>query len=370
MKRRLSESSPEPAARFAEYEPGSRDRVRAAVQGLRIQPAARNDLPALAAIAAEREEEPAEKWLESLGRTLERVRRGSALLLVATATGEPIAYAKAERYVPAEPAPSNAAPGGWYLAGVVVRPARRRLGIGAALTEARLDWIAGRAATAYYFANERNRASIDLHATLGFREIARDFHHPHARFEGGAGILFACGVSHRHFLTTERLAFRLWRETDLDAAVGLWGDPEVTRFIDTRPGISRGEVEERLLREIAIQREHEVQYWPMFLRGTDDLAGCCGLRPHDPANRVYELGVHVRRAHWGKGLAHEATAAVIAHAFADRGARALFAGHHPENAVSRKLVERLGFRRTHEELYPPTGLMHPSYRLDAPERES
>ena len=318
-------------------------------------------------MAAEREGDPAAKWLESLGRTLGRVRTGSALLLVATIVDETVAYAKAERYVPAVPTRPNAAPGGWYLAGVVVRPEDRRRGVGAALTEARLGWISGRVSTAYYFANARNKASIDLHAALGFREIARDFHHPNARFEGGLGILFAADVSGRHFLTTERLAFRLWREEDLDLAASLWGDPEVTRFIDARPGLSRAEVQERLRREIAAQREHEMQYWPMFLRGTDDLAGCCGLRPHDAASRVYELGVHVCRAHWGKGLAHEASEAVIAHAFRDRGASALFAGHHPENVVSNRLLVRLGFSRTHEEHYPPTGLMHPSYRLDAPQ---
>ena len=55
--------------------------------------------------------------------------------------------------------------------------------------------------------------------------------------------------------------------------------------------------------------------------------------------------------------------AVIAHAFAT-GAKALFAGHHPDNASSRSVLEKLGFRYTHHELYPPTGLQHPCYRLD------
>ena len=355
-------------SRFAEYDPkpGDPSRTSAPTEGLVIRAAVPGDVAALAAIAAEREGEPVSKWRESMARTLERTRNGSALLLTAMAQDEVVAYGKAERHVPAPSAPPNAAPQGWYLAGVVVKSEHRRRGIGAALTGARLDRIAGRAAAAYYFANARNRASIDLHAALGFREIARDFHHPRARFEGGVGILFAADLSARHFLTTERLEFRLWREGDLDLAQSLWGDPEVTRFIDARPGLTRAEVRERLERETASQREHEIQYWPMFLRAGGGLAGSCGLRPHDAANRVYELGVHVTRAHWGKGLAREACEAVIAHAFQDRGAAALFAGHHPENRTSGRLLERLGFRRTHEELYPPTGLMHPSDRLDPP----
>jgi mannose-6-phosphate isomerase-like protein (cupin superfamily) len=35
-----------------------------------------------------------------------------------------------------------------------------------------------------------NRASIDLHAAVGFTELTRDFHHPGAEFLGGSGILF------------------------------------------------------------------------------------------------------------------------------------------------------------------------------------
>jgi RimJ/RimL family protein N-acetyltransferase len=48
------------------------------------------------------------------------------------------------------------------------------------------------------------------------------------------------------------------------------------------------------------------------------------------------------------------------------GAASLFAGHHPDNAASKHALERLGFRYTHHELYPPTGLEHPGYELVRP----
>lgn len=73
-----------------------------------------------------------------------------------------------------------------------MRPDQRRRGIGRALTLARLEWIAARGEKAYYFANEMNRASIDLHAAVGFVELTRDFQHPGAQFSGGSGILFEC----------------------------------------------------------------------------------------------------------------------------------------------------------------------------------
>lgn len=39
---------------------------------------------------------------------------------------------------------------------------------------------------------------------------------------------------HGYFLRSERLGFRLWGSDDLDLAMGLWGDPLVTRLIDSR----------------------------------------------------------------------------------------------------------------------------------------
>jgi [ribosomal protein S5]-alanine N-acetyltransferase len=166
-----------------------------------------------------------------------------------------------------------------------------------------------------------------------------------------------------YFLTSERLGFRTWRGEDIELAMGLWGDPEVVRFISTGAP-SRADVARRLEQEMATQAAHGVQYWPMFLRSDGSHVGCCGLRPYRPESGVFELGVHVCRAFWRQGLAMEAARAVIAHAFDDLGAAALFAGHNPRNAASRELLRRLGFAYTHDELYPPTGLMHPSYLLE------
>ncbi|HVZ17070.1 MAG TPA: GNAT family N-acetyltransferase, partial [Terriglobales bacterium] len=92
--------------------------------------------------------------------------------------------------------------------------------------------------------------------------------------------------------------------------------------------------------------------------------GCCGLRPYKP--RIPELGFHLRQAFWGQGIAKEAATAVIEYAFAKLDVDAIFAGHYPENANSRKVLLSLGFQYIGEERYPPTGTMHPSYILRRP----
>ena len=166
------------------------------------------------------------------------------------------------------------------------------------------------------------------------------------------------------FLETTRLVFRTWTADDLGLAWALWGDPRVTERLGGP--FSLGQVRERLAREIETQARHGVQYWPIFRRMDGVHVGCCGLRPFRAEPRILELGFHLQAEYWGNGYAVEAARGVIPLAFGALGCSALFAGHHPRNLESKHVLEKLGFRHTHDELYAPTGLMHPSYLLEPP----
>ena len=164
-----------------------------------------------------------------------------------------------------------------------------------------------------------------------------------------------------YFLTTGRIGFREWRESDRPLAVALWGDIEVTRLIGGP--FSHEQIRQRLENEIATQRLHRIQYWPIFELASGIHLGCCGLRPYPKAAKTLELGFHLRPACQGKGFAQEAALGVIDHAFRTIGIEALFAGHNPKNEKSGMLLGKLGFEYTHDEFYEPTGLQHPSYLL-------
>lgn len=173
-------------ALFAAYEPDRRGTSPPA--GTVVKPAAPADVDAYAALRLERGDATEARARSVFDRLSRRGGEGGACVFVATVGDVAVGYGAAE--VLAAPT----VPAGWYLGGVVVTERLRRRGIGALLTRERLAWIAERAPRAYYFVNERNRASIDLHAAFGFREIERDVKVPGVTFTGGVGLLFEAAL--------------------------------------------------------------------------------------------------------------------------------------------------------------------------------
>jgi ribosomal protein S18 acetylase RimI-like enzyme len=85
--------------------------------------------------------------------------------------------------------PSDTAPTGHYLIGLIIAPDWRRHGIGELLTVDRMRWTAARADHIYYFANVANGPIRDLHERLGFYEVTRTFTFPNAPLKPGTGVL-------------------------------------------------------------------------------------------------------------------------------------------------------------------------------------
>lgn len=162
-------------------------------------------------------------------------------------------------------------------------------------------------------------------------------------------------------LQSARLGVGVWTPSDLDLADGLWGDPEVARYMGGP--FTSAQVARRLAHEVDTYDRHGLQYWPLFLLDSGEHVGCCGVTPHVPDGPVYQFGFQLRRAHWRHGYVREVASLVIGDAFERLGAAALYAGHHPDNEASRRILLALGFRYTHDEYYAPTGVVEPCYRL-------
>jgi ribosomal protein S18 acetylase RimI-like enzyme len=173
---------------FAAYEPEREARIP--VQAV-IRQAAPGDVEACVRIMMTRQAGSAVRRRTQLRQSVQSDTPG---FFVAEVDGTVAGFGRVQLLTPPPDAPPNAAPKGWYLVGVVVDSTWRRRGLGDSLTAARLRWVWQRANTAWYFANARNRASIDLHSKYGFIEVARDFTVASVTFDDGhgTGILFRC----------------------------------------------------------------------------------------------------------------------------------------------------------------------------------
>jgi len=153
-------------------------------------------------------------------------------------------------------------------------------------------------------------------------------------------------------LTTQRLSLHGARQADLDTLWQLLIDPQVRRYLCDNQILSRADVQEMLTASLA-QAPRGMGFW--VLRDLErKLVGCIGLHPvlrdivsHAPhLDGEVEPTIALAPDHWGRGLATEALAAVVAYAFETLGLEHLVAVVDEPNHASQRLMGRVGFRPT------------------------
>ena len=146
-------------------------------------------------------------------------------------------------------------------------------------------------------------------------------------------------------LKTDRLLLRLPRESDAAAIADALGDWEVTRWLGRAPwpyGLSDAE------EFIARNKDNAGQVWMIEKDG--DLVGLCA--------RKEELGYWIARKAWGQGIATEAARAVLDLQFAQASDHVFPSGHAVENVRSGRVLSKLGFVYTQDELRPSASHGH------------
>jgi RimJ/RimL family protein N-acetyltransferase len=138
---------------------------------------------------------------------------------------------------------------------------------------------------------------------------------------------------------SDRLRLREFRESDLDVVGTMVADPEQMTFYP-RPKM-RDEASAWLRRNRALHRERGFGFWLIELPAASRFAGYCGIRPLElEAVAEIEIGWHVHRRSWRRGVATRA-AAIARDAAASRfGIPRLVALVHPDHSPC------VGSRRT------------------------
>jgi len=146
------------------------------------------------------------------------------------------------------------------------------------------------------------------------------------------------------FAITQRLLLRPgWRE-DAPALFRAICDEGIVRNLAQAPWpYSFADAEAFLMRERA---PHDATCL-IFLRtdGAPLLAGGVGFA-RKPGSDETELGYWIARPFWGRGIATEAGAALIANARESLRLRRLVAGHFVDNPASGAVLRKLGFKPT------------------------
>jgi RimJ/RimL family protein N-acetyltransferase len=167
--------------------------------------------------------------------------------------------------------------------------------------------------------------------------------------------------------TTARLDAIRPVATDEEFLVATWSDPRVTDWLGGPR--DRATVQQTLARWDRLWDEQGYGPWILSDRSNGDPLGWVLLHPIVFGGTVggIEVGWTIVADRWREGLASEAAGRVVEIAFVDCGLDALMSGTMVDNAASRGVMEKVGFRYDTE--LDHAGLRHVIYRLDRSEWE-
>jgi RimJ/RimL family protein N-acetyltransferase len=177
------------------------------------------------------------------------------------------------------------------------------------------------------------------------------------------------------FRQTQRLILRQFTEDDAALLFELDSDPEVMRFIGPRPHNDldgyRGHIRDRLLPQY--EKDEGCGCLAILDKAGGEFLGWVFLRPalqHRMAGDVgfregeLELGYRLRRSAWGKGIATEASRAVLDHTFAAPGLVRVVALALVGNVASTRVMEKVGLKKDRQVALPGYDQPAVVYALD------
>src|SRR5829696_8385690 len=161
-------------------------------------------------------------------------------------------------------------------------------------------------------------------------------------------------------LETKRLILRPMLQTDFDALLLIFTDPNVMAAFD-HPPFTPEQMQRWLQRNLDHQHEFGYGLFSILLKETGDLIGNCGLEQMEDMHAA-ELGYDFRSDVWNHGYATEAAVAVRDSAFDVLHLPQLISLIRVGNLASKRVAEKVGMSLAEE--FTRYGIHYWKYTLE------
>ncbi len=145
-------------------------------------------------------------------------------------------------------------------------------------------------------------------------------------------------------LETERLVLREHRLLDQEAVFSVFADEVVTRYYLVTPFTEMSQAQNVVQSRIDCFYTEQGIRWAITRHGEGVLLGSCGFSDWQRGQGTAELGYELARPYWNQGIMTEALQACLAYAFTVCDLTRIEARILPENAASRRVLQKLGFQ--------------------------
>lgn len=150
-------------------------------------------------------------------------------------------------------------------------------------------------------------------------------------------------------IETPRLIIRELQESDAEAMFEMDRDAEVHRYLGGKPYTDIAQSRDNIAFIRAQYAQNGIGRWAVELKTTGEFIGWTGfkLMRDQPVNGHvdhYDFGYRHARRFWKKGYAFEAAQAALAYGLRELRIPDVYAMTDVENAGSRRILEKLGFR--------------------------
>ena len=142
-------------------------------------------------------------------------------------------------------------------------------------------------------------------------------------------------------IETQRLRLRKITFEDKDVMFRLYSDPEILRYTGEPLTKSVEEMERAITARIKSYEDEGFGRWATILKENNQFIGWAGLK-YLPEFDEIDVGYRFFQEYWGKGIATEASRAVLDYGFNQLGIEKIIAIAMKENKASIRVMQKIG----------------------------